>query len=367
VLATSSDRLRDDLVYLVHRGHDVRGFALAAARILTRAVPFDGVCVLTFDPATVLPTDEVIVDGLPPDVMPRMAEIEIGEADFNKFPSLARADTPAATLSEATEGELDRSVRHREIRAPAGFGDELRAALVSERAAWGGITLLRERGSPDFTDADARLVAALAPHLAEGLRRALGRRVLTATDPEAPGAVGLVLIDDENVISQVSETAAAWIDELQGRTEDGRARGVVAAVASRARRAVSGEAVPAASARVRTASGRWLRVHGSVLGGDPGPRTAVILEPIQPAEMAPLIADAYGLTDRERMITQLVAQGLSTDAISARLHLSAWTVQDHLKSVFEKTGVGTRGALVARLFFEHYVPWFKGATGQPPG
>jgi hypothetical protein len=34
----------------------------------------------------------------------------------------------------------------------------------------------------------------------------------------------------------------------------------------------------------------------------------VVLEPARSPELAPLIADSYGLTERERRVTQLVAQ-----------------------------------------------------------
>jgi hypothetical protein len=44
---------------------------------------------------------------------------------------------------------------------------------------------------------------------------------------------------------------------------------------------------------------------------------------------------------------------------------SPWTVQDHLEAIFEKVGVGTRGELVAKLFFEHYAPRLAG--GSPVG
>ena len=66
-------------------------------------------------------------------------------------------------------------------------------------------------------------------------------------------------------------------------------------------------------------------------------------------------------------MTQLVAQGLATNAIAGRLHLSPWTVQDHLKAIFEKVGVSTRGELVARMFFEHYAPRLRHAPGLSAG
>jgi DNA-binding CsgD family transcriptional regulator len=50
---------------------------------------------------------------------------------------------------------------------------------------------------------------------------------------------------------------------------------------------------------------------------------------------------------RERRITELVAQGLPTAAIAAQLYLSTYTVQDHLKSIFETLDISSRGQLVA--------------------
>lgn len=153
---TPRQQVRGELVRLAHRGTGLREFALAAAGILARTVSFDGICLLTLDPATLLPTGEVVHDALPPEATARMTEIEFAGADVNAF--------------------------------------------------------------------------------------------------------------------------------------------------------------------------------------------------------AALIAAAYGLTSRERRITQLVARGLGTTAIADYLHLSPWTVQDHLKSIFDKTGTSSRGELIHHIFFQHYAP-----------
>ncbi|MFD3681815.1 response regulator transcription factor, partial [Streptomyces sp. NPDC058613] len=53
------------------------------------------------------------------------------------------------------------------------------------------------------------------------------------------------------------------------------------------------------------------------------------------------------LTPREWQIAALVAEGLTTPAIAARLYLSPRTVDTHLSHIFRKTGVTTRSALAA--------------------
>src|SRR3954451_14459378 len=113
----SSARIRDDIGRLMNRSSGLRDFSVGAARIVRRAVPFEGVCVLTMDPATLVPTGEVVENGLPVAAYARMDEIEGRGEDFNAFRSLALSERHAATLSQATGGELARSERHLKIRS----------------------------------------------------------------------------------------------------------------------------------------------------------------------------------------------------------------------------------------------------------
>ncbi len=355
-VAATSERVRDDLVRLVHSGADVRDFALGAARILDRAVRFDGVCVATMDPATHVPTASVLENGPPTATYARLKEIEFGGEDFISLPSLSLSERHAATLSQATEGVLDRSVRHREIMGPNGFGDELRAVLVDDRVTWGALSLLRGSDREPFSATDTALVEAVTAELAEGLRRSV---LLDRAAPKPLGgedAAGVLVLAPDGSAAYTDEVAASWIDELGGNGSVSPV--VVTAVATQARTVAAGltRDVRIARARVRAKSGRWLVVRGSVLGDERDAPVAVMIEPARPDELAPLVADAFGLTERERDVTQLVAHGLPTDAIAERLHLSPWTVQDHLKAIFEKVGVTTRGALVAHLFFQQRAP-----------
>jgi DNA-binding CsgD family transcriptional regulator len=92
---------------------------------------------------------------------------------------------------------------------------------------------------------------------------------------------------------------------------------------------------------------------------------AVIVEVARPVEIAQLIVQAYALSRRESEIVRLVAQGKSTAQMAEAFHITANTVQDHLKAVFEKVGVRSRRELVSQLFAQQYQP--RMAAGREPG
>src|SRR3954468_761839 len=71
------------------------------------------------------------------------------------------------------------------------------------------------------------------------------------------------------------------------------------------------------------------------------------------ADLAALLLAAHGLTRREQEVCQEVLAGRSTAEIATALFISANTVQNHLKSLFDKVGVRTRRELVARLARSH--------------
>jgi DNA-binding CsgD family transcriptional regulator len=56
------------------------------------------------------------------------------------------------------------------------------------------------------------------------------------------------------------------------------------------------------------------------------------------------------LTERERDVLELVAQGLTNREVARRLFISPLTVRKHLEHVYEKLGVRTRAGAVAAAF-----------------
>ena len=137
-------------------------------------------------------------------------------------------------------------------------------------------------------------------------------------------------------------------------------------MAGRALRTADGSEDPGevAIARVLARSGTWVVLHGTSLVAAASRRAAVIVEPAHPARITPLLMSAYGLTEREREVTRRILRGDSTADIAKRLVVSPHTVQEHLKKIFEKTGVRSRRELVGKVFFAHYEPRFRDNEGR---
>src|SRR5215207_5938965 len=193
--SSSAERVRQEIIRLSLAGLDSRTFRVETVKQLRKAIPVDVSFFATADPATLLFTSAVVDDVLAR-ATGEFLENEFLRDDSVKFTSLARGRSPVNSLGVATKGELARSARYQEILEPLELGDELRAALMVGSKCWGFMCLHRERSSPNFTPAEAALLARLAPHLAEGLRATLLLGDSRATTPQ-PDGPGLVLLADD--------------------------------------------------------------------------------------------------------------------------------------------------------------------------
>lgn len=356
----SAERTRQEIIRLSHAGLDSRTFRVEAVRHLQKLIPIDASFFATADPATLLFTGAVVDDVLA-QASSQFLENEFLKNDSVKFASLARGRSPVDSLGAATRGELVLSARYQEILEPMDLGDELRAALIVGSKCWGFMCLHRERSSPNFTPAEAALLSRLTPHLAEGLRTAL--LIGDARVPPSPhDGPGLLLLGDDLSLAAITPAAEGWLAEISVSDWPSSLElpDAVYAVAARLLALERGGQAPPdllPRMRLRTASGRWLVLHASWLrAAEAEERIAVIFEEARPSEIAPLIADAYGLTKREAEITRLVLRGLSTSEVSGELHITPNTVRDHFKAIFDKVGVRSRRELVGQVFAQQYQP-----------
>lgn len=345
----STQQLSADVDLACRRTSGAVAVERAVAAQLQRAVGFDAWCALTIDPASVLPTGGYHEEGVPEQYLPQLVEIEARGEDALAFPALAREASRVSVLSRATDGKPERSQRYREVLAPAGLGHELRISFTTRTGMWGVLVLFRASTAPDFSPGEVELVDGTTTGVAVALRREL---VLTeiahGEDLHGPG---LLLLDSSTLtVGNVTTAAGKWLEEIEDGVD--ATRGLPYSVVTVAHRALSG-AGPA-RARLRTRQGRWLTLHAEQLD-DPS-QVSVIVEPTRPVEIAELVADAYGLTDRERQVVRLLAAGYSRKEIAGLLIISQHTVDDHVKRVFAKLDVASRAELTAKLFFDQHLP-----------
>lgn len=351
------ERALDRIADVCGAGHDVVTLWDEVTDVLNPVLPnFSGPCWFTLDPASLLITSHynpVLREELPPE----MLQFEYYGEDVYDLASTARSESGVSSIYEATGGDPSASPRWQANARMGGDQEVVVTLRTGAGDAWGTVTVYREPGAPMFEEAELGLMRSAAPLLAEGARRAL--LIGEARDPDGPHAPALLVLSAQGEVESSTPGVERWMSELPGGDWDaGRLPEAVRSVAARALRSAEGRDVAGevALARVLSESGTWVVLHGATMIGEGPRRAAVIVEPAHPARITPLLMSAYELTQREQEVTRLVLQGESTTEIAERLVLSPHTIQQHLKTIFEKTGVRSRRDLVGKVFFTHYEP-----------
>ena len=373
VSALLRERVRSDVGVVAQAGLDLDSFLTEAVLSVRRAVPWVSACAGTHDPRTLLLTSDRKFGHLDTQD-PRDDEfglLEYGSPEATSFTELAAAERPAAGVFLQTGGHVERSTRIASYHlAHYGHADEARLVFRDGGEVWGGLGLMRGADDRPFDAAEIDFLASLAPAFARGVRVGLMARLAEAdAAAQAPGTEpcgpAVVIVGAGHRIAQMTGAAEAWLRELTRDPRGGLPLALLSGLVGSARRYARGETTAVPRCRARTRGGRWLILQAGPLSvtGDHAGDVVVTIEEARPPEIVGLVVAAFGLTPRERDVTQLVLQGVGTQEIGRTLHLSAYTVQDHLKSVFDKAGVRSRRELIARVFFDQYVPRMGGDIG----
>jgi DNA-binding CsgD family transcriptional regulator len=191
---------------------------------------------------------------------------------------------------------------------------------------------------------------------AQILARPLRQAGFSATDQGGvePGQTGVLLVDEHLQPQGFTQAAREWLALLNAREqpEPTPLPTHVYAVVGRLLAAEAGDDPERpARVRVRTRAGRWAVIEAARFEGIDG-AIAVSVHAATAEDMLALVGRAHGLSARERELVAFVLEGLSTRELAERMFISRYTVQDHLKSVFDKLGVHSRRELVTGIFGE---------------
>lgn len=208
----------------------------------------------------------------------------------------------------------------------------------------------RSSGDAAFGSAEATLLRQLAPVLTSVLTGLAAREALTVAKTVVdrmacahPGDGYLVLDENLNVM-QVGGSAAAIFGF--GTSAGGRLSDVLRhqlrhdppRLGSVARR----------FSLTRKGDLRPIAIEAQALPDHRGPRILVTMRTSCTAAGHDM-AERHGLSAREREVARLVCAGGSNIEIADLLGISIRTVENHLRSIFEKVGVHSRTRLAARL------------------
>jgi DNA-binding CsgD family transcriptional regulator len=273
--------------------------------------------------------------------LPRYFLLQESGGDLNPRSLSAASPRSTAVLSRLTRGDPARSSAWDECLRPHGVGDVMATACRDASGCWGWVIFHRMSSERPFDDGEARLMGDLARSLAPFARRACCVAPFADSAPEQPPP-GVLIIDETLRETSWTPVAHAWLERLTPVQ-----RLVLHGIVGRA----LGQPQPRATAsvRLRTKDGAWAMLDGATLDGESEREVAVTLRAASSDEVLDILSRAYCLTLRETQISRQLVNGLSTRQAAERLHIAPFTVKHHLKAIFAKVGVSTRGELVSAL------------------
>jgi len=315
---------------------------------LGRTVPFDAYAWVLTDPETSVGSAP-LADVPAVRELPRLIRLRYLTA-LNRWTTLP--EPGVALLSGATEGDLARSLLWRELLAGHDVSDVASVVFRDAYGCWAFLELWRT-GGRIFDGSDVLLLRTLVPQVTTALRGARARTFVASPNGEpAPfGPTVLLLSPDLEVVRQTPGTREQ-LRLLVPRDDDGPPIPAGAYnVAAQLLALEAGVDRNRPLARDHLAEGRWVTLRAARMddGAAQAERDiAVTIQACTSAERVTLFGRCFGLSERERELVGHLAAGSDTREVAARMYLSAYTVQDHLKSVFAKTGTHSRRSLLAR-------------------
>jgi DNA-binding CsgD family transcriptional regulator len=334
-----------------------RAYLAAVDELLREALSYAVGVLATVDPATHLLTSCTLSKGEPMDAdrLEVLCRLEYTTDEPGNLFGLYRDGRASTSLRSEVEDPMTVR-RYREVTQPLGSYDELRLIFVMDGLCWGLLIAHRGEAQGAFSTEEIEAAAELSGTIAHGLRMAFLRAAVIR--PEAVHQPpGLLLVAADRSITAGTEPGRRWLDAIGGEERLGFLL------------ATLGPQVEAGRHRtitVPTDQGP-VSVHATAVTGEEG-ATSLVLERPRPIVLTNLIIAAYGFTPREREVAELVLRGLTTKQLAATLDISDYTVQDHLKAIFAKTGVASRGDLSWALYSRFYLPPVReDATPSPYG
>jgi DNA-binding CsgD family transcriptional regulator len=312
-------------------------------------VSFDWYAWVLTDPATEVGTSPVADTPNLAD-LPRLVRAKY-VTEVNRWTGLSGG---FVSLMDATQGNVTHSLVWREVLSEYGVCDVASGVFRDRYGLWAFLDLWRTNDAGPFTSAELEGLSVTLNVVTEALRRTQAR-AFTATELSQSTLDGPVVMLLSPHLEVLAETEAT-IDYLRALLPTPHDRAPIPAcaynVAAQLVAHERGVDAHRALARLQVGGGHLLTLRAARIAGSGAPaekNIAVTIATASGEERAELFARTHALSSREAELLGHLNAGRDTREISAAMYLSEHTVQDHLKSIFAKTGVRSRRSLVARV------------------